>query len=335
MKKFKMILIVLAAIAFPHSTCRSETLKLSVFEPVYINGIQQWILIRGNDESRPVLLYLHGGPGSSLIPFAYKATDKLVNHCIVVYWDQRGAGLSYNENIPQSTMNINQFIKDTKSMTDYLKKRFNRKKIFILGHSWGSTLGTLTVKKYPEDYYAYIGVGQVVKPEEQERLGVQWLKNKLLKEGTDDEIKKISSMEKENWTNRKLLKKYGGVVYSIPLDSLPVIMRNSPYSPEKYTGELYARGLKYASNLHAEVKHIDFFKDVPELKVPVYFFLGKYDYVTPTEPVIRYFNILKTPYKQIIWFNNSAHRMDIEEPDKFQNEIINILNNTGFTSHGI
>jgi pimeloyl-ACP methyl ester carboxylesterase len=330
MKKIISIVILLTVLS-----CHREnagTPKLSIFEPVYINGVRQWILARGNDESKPILLYLHGGPGSSLIPFAHKATDMLVDHCIVVYWDQRGAGLSYNEKIPRSTMNINQFIKDAKTMTDYLKSRFKKKKIFLLGHSWGSTLGTLTVQKYPEDYYAYIGVGQVVNPGRQERLGVQWLKNEILKNGTDEEKRKIRSMEKENWADRKLLKKYGGIVYNIPMNSLPVIMRNSPYSPEKYTGDLYSKGLKFAALIHLEVKNIDFLKTVPELKVPVYFFLGQHDHVTPTEPVAEYFDILKAPIKKIIWFRNSAHRMDIEEPVKFQNEIIKILGKDDATS---
>lgn len=326
MTKIKWIIILVTTL----SCCRDNAVipKLSIFEPIYINGIQQWVLIRGNDESKPVLLYLHGGPGSSLIPFAYKATDKLVDHCIVVYWDQRGAGLSYNENIPQSTMNIDQFIKDTKTVVEYLKKRFKKEKIFLLGHSWGSTLGTLAVQKYPKDYHAYIGVGQVVNPKEQERLGVQWLKQELNRNGTVDEKEKITEMERENWTDRKLLKKYGGIVHNIPLDSLPVIMQESPYLPEKYTNDLYSKGLKFAAPIHVEIKNIDFFKTVPELKVPVYFFLGQYDYVTPTKPVIKYFEILKTPYKKIIWFHNSAHRMDIEESTKFQNEIIKVLINT-------
>ncbi len=328
MKKTGIIIIIFFCTALIYADSSSENLKIKVFEPVNINGARQWMLIRGNDESRPVLLYLHGGPGSSLVPFAYKATGKLVNHCIVVYWDQRGAGLSYDGHIPQSTMNIEQFIKDTKAVTEYLKKKYGKKKIFILGHSWGSTLGTMVVSRYPDDYYAYIGVGQVVKPEEQERLGVQWLKKKLIEEGSAEERGKISSMERSNWTNRQLLKKYGGVVHNIPQSAVSEIMHNSPYNPDKYTGDLYSKGLKFASNLHEEVKSIDFFKSVPEIKVPVYMFLGVYDYVTPAEPSVRYFNLLKAPYKEIIWFKNSAHRMDIEEPDIFQDEIIKILNRT-------
>ena len=100
--------------------------KIEMFEPIDVNGTKQWILVRGNDESKPVLLYLHGGPGQSLIPFAHKTTEKLVNDFIVVYWDQRGAGLSFDKKIPEKTMNINQFIEDTKTVTEFLKKKFKK-----------------------------------------------------------------------------------------------------------------------------------------------------------------------------------------------------------------
>jgi len=301
-----------------------KKLKIELFEPIEINGTKQWILVRGNDESKPVLLYLHGGPGHSLIPFAHKATDKLVNDFIVVYWDQRGTGLSFDKTIPEKTMNIDQFIKDTKSVTEFLKNKYKKEKIYLLGHSWGTALGTLVVQKYPEDYYAYIGVGQVVNSMEQERAGVNWLKTKIHKEGNREELNMIPSMESHNFANRDLLGKYGGAVHNISIDELVAIMKNSPYSPEKYTNDLYRDGLYFAMNLHVQLRAINFFKTVPELRIPVYLFLGKYDYITPTEPVVRYFNTLKCPKKEIIWFDKSAHRMDIEEPDKFQQEILKI-----------
>ena len=106
----KKIIILAAAFFFALTPLIEEKsnnrLKIESLEPVEINGVEQWILIRGNDLSKPVLLYLHGGPGHSLIPFAHVATSKLVDKFKVVYWDQRGTGLSYNEKIPIKTMNI-------------------------------------------------------------------------------------------------------------------------------------------------------------------------------------------------------------------------------------
>jgi len=295
------------------------------FFPINVNDSEQWLLVRGKDLSKPVILYLHGGPGKSLVPFAHVATNKLVDEFIVVYWDQRGAGLSYSDRIPPATMNIDQFIDDTKVVTRYLKERFKREKIYILGHSWGSILGTLVVQKYPEDYYAYIGVGQVANTKIQQREGVEWLKRQILTKGTQEEKELIQDMENDNHAPRTLLKKYGGLVHNITRDRLAEIMKQSPYYPEKYTGELFAQGGRLASNIwYNEVAEINFFEQVRELKVPVYFFLGRYDYVTPTPAVEEYCRILKAPYKEIVWFELSGHRMDVEEPEKFQSVITGI-----------
>ncbi|HWQ62165.1 MAG TPA: alpha/beta hydrolase [Negativicutes bacterium] len=295
------------------------------FFPINVNDSEQWLLVRGKDLSKPVILYLHGGPGSSLVPFAHAATNRLVDEFIVVYWDQRGAGLSYSDRISPETMNVNQFIDDTKVVTRYLKERFKKEKIYILGHSWGSVLGTLVVQKYPEDYYAYIGVGQVVNTEIQQREGVEWLKRQILTKGTQEEKELIPDMENNNHAPRYLLKKYGGLAHNITGSRLAEIMKQSPYYPEKYTGELYAKGGRLASNIwYNEVAEINFFEQVPELKVPVYFFLGRYDYVTPTPSVEEYCKVLKAPNKEIVWFELSAHRMDVEEPEKFQSGITDI-----------
>lgn len=320
----KTILTILYCLISLQTISASEHLKTLIFEPVQINGTKQFLLIRANNNSKPVLLYLHGGPGQSLIPFAYKATDKLINNFIVVYWDQRGTGLSYNENIPRNTMTMEQMIKDTQTVTEYLKKKFNKKKIYLLGHSWGSNLGLQVIYRHPENYFAFIGVGQVVCPAEQERLGIIWLKERLLLMGSPKEKALIKPMEERNFTDRALLKKYGGVLHNITSEQVSEIMRNSPYKSSTYTSSLYLKGLQFAAPLHEQVKSINFFKQIPEIKIPVYFFLGKYDHITPTKPVVKYYQSLKAPYKKIIWFNKSGHRIDIEESEKFQKEIMKI-----------
>lgn len=305
-----------------------KSYAIEEFIPISVNKSEQWLLVRGKDLAKPVILYLHGGPGYSLIPVAHAATNKLVDDFIVVYWDQRGAGLSYNDQIPLDTMNISQFIEDTKVVTMYLKERFGKKKIYILGHSWGSVLGTLVVQKYPEDYYAYIGVGQVVNHHVQQREGVAWLKRQILSRGTAEEKALIPDMEINNHAPRRLLKKYGGTVHNISGDRLTEIMRQSPYKPDRYTSELYAKGGNLASNIwYEEMSKIDFSEQVLELKTPTYFFLGRYDYVTPTPVVEDYYKKLKAPHKEIVWFELSGHRMDVEEPEKFQSTLTNIAKN--------
>lgn len=107
-------------------------------EHVPIGGIKQWLLIRGKQKDVPVLLFVHGGPGGAQIGFARHFQGILEEHFIVVNWDQRGAGLSYSKDIPSGSMRIDQFVSDLIEVTDYLRNRFLRKKIYLVGHSFGT-----------------------------------------------------------------------------------------------------------------------------------------------------------------------------------------------------
>ena len=218
---------------------------------------------------------------------------------------------------------IGQFIDDSKKVTEYLKIKFQKEKIYLLGHSWGSELGTLVVNKYPEDYYAYIGVGQVVNDKMLRQERKHWLESTITAKGTPDEKKTLRERMMSFRYAYSLIWKYGGAVHKAGINP-GEIMNSSPYYPEKYTEELYNKGIYFAKPLNTFISHLDFFKQVKEIKVPVYFFCGRYDYITPTKSVEEYYKILKAPYKEIVWFEESAHRMDIEEPEKFQNTIMEI-----------
>ena len=138
----------------------------SVSEKVWIdiNGIKQGMFIRGEDIQNPVLLYLHGGPGTPLFQFIsyLEKEERLERYFTVCYWDQRGAGMTYDKSTDPTTMTVDQLVEDTREVTEYLKSRFGQNKIYLLGHSWGSYLGVKTIEKYPENYLAYIGIGLAI-----------------------------------------------------------------------------------------------------------------------------------------------------------------------------
>ena len=140
-----------------------------------INGLNQKMIIRGRDSTKPVLLYLHGGPGDPEFPFVLKFNPEIENLFVVCYWDQRGAGLSYSKNIPPETMTLSQFVDDAGKVSEYLIHRFNREKIYLLGHSWGSMLGSFAANKFPGYYYALISVGQVADQKRSERISYNFV----------------------------------------------------------------------------------------------------------------------------------------------------------------
>ncbi|NJO83717.1 MAG: alpha/beta fold hydrolase [Blastochloris sp.] len=141
-------------------------------EAVTLGGVEQWILVRGEDRTKPVLLWLHGGPGQPTMMLAHRHDRELVKQFVVVHWDQRGAGKSYNAALTPEQVTPELLIADTHELALQLRERFNAPKIYLIGHSWGSMLGALTVSRYPDLFAAYIGVGQAVSVPEGYTRGV-------------------------------------------------------------------------------------------------------------------------------------------------------------------
>ena len=138
--------------------------SIATLQQVHLGGTDQWVLIRGRSIHNPVLLVLHGGPGMPELGVwrFLSGLKSLENNFIVVNWDQRGAGKSYQAIDPTSHMTVDQFVSDATQLTNYLRQRFHQQRIYVAGASWGTTLGTLLVQRHPELFAAYIGTGQMV-----------------------------------------------------------------------------------------------------------------------------------------------------------------------------
>ena len=156
-----------------------------------LGGVKQWVLIRGENVRKPVLLILHGGPGMSLISISSAFFRQLEKDFVVVNWDQRGSGLSDDPDLDEKTMNIRQFVSDICELSEYRRCCFHKEKIFLLGHSWGSLIGTLAVKQAPELFYAYVGAGQVVDMARNEGIAYQELLDFAQKENRPGLLSKL------------------------------------------------------------------------------------------------------------------------------------------------
>jgi pimeloyl-ACP methyl ester carboxylesterase len=310
--------------------------SIASLEKITLGGVEQWILIRGESIANPVLLFLHGGPGTSEMALVRKYNlEVLEKHFTAVVWDQRGAGKSYAAINPKSGMNVEQFVSDTHELTMLLCQRFNQKKICLVGHSWGSALGVLTVEKYPELYYAYIGIGQVVNMLEGERVSYKWTLAQATKAIDIKSLEKLKAMGSPpysgNWRSkviaqRAILAKYGGEVYGnsrggffITIGSL---LRATEYSWIDRIN--FFRGI-FASMrlLWPQILNVNLIEQASELKVPTYFLEGRHDYESPSILAEQYYDTLKAPSKKLIWFENSAHLINAEEAEKLNEFFIN------------
>lgn len=315
------------------SSSKGLSNSISTLEKIKIGGVDQTFLVRGYDANNPILLFLHGGPGLPEIPLAFCTQNELEKHFIMVNWDQRGAGKSYSKKISSETLNLEQFIDDAYELIHFFLKRYIKEKIYLIGHSWGSILGLLLVQRYPELFYAYIGMGQVINPKEGEKMAYQFVLESAKKAGN---IKVVSKLEKDpppygdDFKRLRFIGKwiarYGGNFYG--KKSQWILIKKILKSPEYSLRDIFKLIKGLLNTLKIVWKYmldINFFEEAPELKVPVYFFEGRHDYQVPFPLVEKYFDKLIAPRKKLIWFENSSHSPNIEETEKYQQALISIV----------
>ena len=311
--------------------------KNSIADEVYLKlgGVKQWVLLRGSNINNPILIFLHGGPGISEHGLFRYYNKELEDNFIVAGWDQRGCGKSYNRSIPPESLKIDTFISDLHQLIQYLKKRFGKNKVYLLGKSWGSILGTMYASRYPEDVTAYIGVGQVANVKESEKLGYEFTLQEAKKRNDKKalyELKKIESPPgstiKDVGIERKWVTKFGGSVYGRTdylMHWVPKILSVDEYSWIDLIRFMLGHKMSFKL-LWPEIFNTNLFEQVPNLKVPVYFLLGRHDHQTSSKLASEYFEKLEAPKKELIWFENSGHNPPFEEPEKFNYIVKNILN---------
>jgi pimeloyl-ACP methyl ester carboxylesterase len=253
----------------------------------------------------------------------------LEKHFVVVSWDQRGAGKSFSALHPESSMTIKQFIYDTYELAQLLCRRFNQPRIFLAGHSWGSGLGMLTVQRYPELFHAYIGIGQIADMSQNELISYNYTLEQAQKANDRSVVKKLIEIGRPpytgNWrlkfaTQRRYLGKYRGEYYSSTKGALPVylgsLIRSTEYNLQDKIN-FFGGILNTVRLIGPELMTLSLRERIQELKVPVYFMLGRHDREVPSFLAEQYFNELKAPSKELFWFEHSAHLPQIEERDRF------------------
>jgi len=299
-------------------------------EKVVLGGVEQQISIRGQDRSNPVLLHLHGGPGGAEIPLARFFDTELEKHFVVVKWDQRGAGMSYDPDIPVESLSTEQLISDAHEMAELLRKRLGVEKMYLVGHSWGSALGARTASLYPELFHAFVGVGQFVEDVELEEISYNFTLDKAKELNNQEALEQLEEIGPppydhydEMLVQRVWLERFGGL-YHGEMGNLFMMGATSPDST-LFDGYRYTRGQMFVlEHMWDDLKEVNLFEQAPRIEVPVYFFLGRHDYNTPPELAVRYFEMLEAPAgKQIVWFENAGHMIPFEASREYSDALIN------------
>ena len=306
---------------------------------ITIGGIDQGFFLRGENPENPVILFLHGGPGSPELPMleASETSERLEKYFTVCYWDQRGSGMSYNKNIDPSTMTVERMVEDTRQMSEYLRERFGQQKIVLMGHSWGSYLGIKTIEKYPELYSAYIGIGQVTNQLESEKLAYDYMLAHATEIGDKKAVEQLEkfdnaaadfpSLDYLLGPRTLLMNKYGiGMMHEgAPMLAFvgDVLLFKGYTFGEKIS---YPRGSMSSLNLLSDIfMYGNLFESDLSFTIPVYIVQGRYDYQTSHALVSKWFDIIDAPEKKFITFENSAHSPNLEEPERFVQTVCEIV----------
>ncbi len=302
---------------------------------IMLGGEEQWVLIRGKKQTNPVLLYLHGGPGSFIIPRARELGRYLENDFVVAYWDQRGSGKSFRAGMSPEEMELEQFVSDTHNLVDALRRRFNVPKVYLVGNSWGAALGLIVAHQHPELFYAYVGTGQLVNAQLADSISYAFTLAEAEEANNNEALRELTEMGPPPWDymtmkkQRKWLRRFGGTIYEESESTnslLSDFLGKMLLSPEYTLMEVFEYGTDpnfAVRNLRDDIEEINLFEQIQEIDVPVYFIAGRHDYNTPSVLVKQFHDSLDAPRgKHFIWFDNSAHTPEFEEPEEFHRIMI-------------
>ncbi len=308
--------------------------SIAMHEDRVINGAPQRLTIRGKDMNNPVLLRVHGGPGSPFPVAALKIFGvDLEDLFTVCYWDQRGSGLAYKGNIPDSTITLNHIVDDGLEVANYLREKFNKDKIYIEGISWGTTVSAFMVQKNPELFKAYIGLGQMANQPLSEQISYDYVMQQAQKHKDTQSINELQRIGRPPYPNKT------NVEMAEACDVERIILVK--YVPPKITPSfkdfkryLLDNGLtlkeKYISLQNPETYYpayklmwptcfnSNLLRDVPEWEIPVFIIQGEEDYFTDTSLAKQYFDSLKAPTKMWFLIENATHNIPMEQPEKYR-----------------
>lgn len=313
----------------PYLNQTGNLLAKSLSEKVFINvgGVKQGMFIKSKDSTHPVLLYLHGGMPDYFLTQKYPTG--LEDYFTVVWWEQRGSGISYSTDIVKETITLEQLINDVLEVTNYLRHRFGQEKIYLMGHSGGTFIGIQVVARAPELYHAYMGVAQMSDQLKSEKTAYNYMLKHYEKKENKKMVRKLLAAPVMEGTPDAYLKLRDKAMHSLGIGTmhgmnsvisgifLPSLTCRDYTLMEKIN---MWRGKSHSgvSSLWNEMLETNLINKVSKLDIPTYIFAGVYDYTVSYTLAEEYFKKLKAPIKGFYTFEKSAHSPFFEEPEKMQ-----------------
>jgi pimeloyl-ACP methyl ester carboxylesterase len=298
---------------------------------VRLGGLDQTVMIRAADTTKPILLYLSGGPGQSDLALSRVLSEPWVREFVFVDWDQRGTGTSYRSFEPVATHTLDRAVTDTIELTEYLRSRFGESRVYLMGESWGTILGVLAVERRPDLYFAWLGSGQMVDVAETDRRIYRDLAEHARQVGDTDLAVALTEIGEPPyrdlpWSNALVWSWYSRL-YGRYTPSAGYLARGEASGLDSFglLGSEYGlidkmnviRGLADTfAVMYPQLQALDLRRDVPRLEVPVYVLDGAAELDGRRSLAREWFNLVQAPDKQLLTFQGAAHSVAFEQADE-------------------
>lgn len=295
---------------------------------VIIGGIEQWITIRGEDRRNPVLLFLHGGPGDATNPWGHAAFRPWLKHFTVVQWDQRGAGRTFGRNRAgdPSAINIERMVRDGVELSELLLKRLQTKRIVLVGHSWGSTLGAFMAKARPELFHAFVGTGQVADPARNYTVAYAALLDKAAREGNARALRELNEAgpppykEGQGYAvQRKWSNLFEGA--DVFLASTLGFALTAPGSTLGEINDWFDGQGVSGGQLVPKTSTLDASALAGVFAIPVFVIQGDEDFTTPTSLAKAYVASIRAPRKAFVTIRRAGHFAVFMKQEEFLKQL--------------
>lgn len=296
-----------------------------------IGGIDQWVTIRGRDPENPVLLVLHGGPGSAISALAHRFFPGWEEHVTLVNWDQRGAGRTFGRHGKRGTgpLTLGRMVVDGVELAETLTRRFPGRPLILLGWSWGSLLGVEMIRARPDLFAAYMGVGQCVDMTRGEQLSYFGAIDRLRARGDERRATQLEAIGPPPYPSIKALARQRKLLVTTMPGAERRVFRNAPLdlllAPDSRLKDLvdWQRGVRFSvGKLWDQIRNWRLADGGYDFDVPLTFVQGELDLQTPSALVTEAFAKLHAPKKELVIVEGGGHVALVTHADEAKTALV-------------
>lgn len=309
---------------------------------VRIGGIDQWVQIRSEDHANPIILVLHGGMALSYMTFTpvFQPWEK---HFTVVQWDRRGVGKTFGRNRRKGhgEMSLQRMVLDGIELAEWLRKRLQKDKLILLGHSMGSIVGVAMAKRRPDLFDAYVGTEQVVAMARNEATSYQMMLTRLRGVGDEKSIRILERIGPPPYPNIRAWGAKQQQMGKVDVDyrrmarrTIPSMLLFSPTYSLKDLFDFIAGNQFSGERLFAEWMAFDAKKLGTRFDTPILIIQGEADVMAPTALVAEWFETIEAPKKEFVAIEPGGHLTMFTMPGLFLDRLVALLHPVVATTAG-